>query len=308
MKICFIAPGEIEIPPKSWGALETVVYHQSSQLNRLGHETFVINEKDSNVAFQKIKEINPDIVHLHYGSHYEIMPYISCRKIVTCHDGSFKNSIALHDSLVRKFFYDCEFFCLTQFEKSFLIRTGISPIKIKILPNGVNTDAFRVCLSSEAKKYNQTICIGKIDKRKRQAQLQNKDSDIDFVGEIADSDFDSKDTHYLGPWTREQIYENLTEYGNLILLSQSELQPLVCLEALSAGLGLVISEACTENLDLSLPFISVIPDDKLSDDRFIEDVLITNRDTCYKMRKEIVQYVTNFHWRQITLKYDKYIQ
>jgi glycosyltransferase involved in cell wall biosynthesis len=307
MTICFIAPGEISIPPISWGALEAATWFLSFELQKLGFETFIVNEKDPNLVYQKVKEINPDVIHLNYGHHYEIMPYFSCRKIVTSYDGSFKSSLAFHDSLVRRFFYDCEFFCITNFEKQFLIKVGVSPKKIKVLPSGAKTDAFRVCPAAEAKKYNQTICIGKIDERKAQFKLQNRDLDIDFVGEIATSKFDATDSYYLGTWTREQVYNNMTDYGNFILLSTSELQPFVCMEAISAGLGLVISEACTEHLDLSLPFISVIPNNKLEDYKFIKEALIKNSDICYKMRKEIVQYAVNFNWRQIALKYEEYI-
>lgn len=164
MKICFIAPGEIEIPPNGWGALETVVWNQSQELKKLGHDIFVINQKSRDIAFNEIKKINPDIIHLHYGSHYELMPLFNCRKIVTNHDGSFKNSAVFHDTVIRSYLYDCEFFCLSEYEKRFFLNLGISPKKIKIMQNGVEYSKFNKKL--EPAHPQKSICIGKIDAQK----------------------------------------------------------------------------------------------------------------------------------------------
>ena len=55
MKICFIAPGEIEIPPTGWGALEGVVWELSQELKKIGHDILIINEKDQQETYKKIK-------------------------------------------------------------------------------------------------------------------------------------------------------------------------------------------------------------------------------------------------------------
>ena len=87
MKITFLTPGEISIPPVGWGALETVVWNQYSGLKQLGHDVSIVNEQNSSSAYHQILDINPDIVHLHYGKHWQIMPHLKCKKIVTTHDG-----------------------------------------------------------------------------------------------------------------------------------------------------------------------------------------------------------------------------
>jgi glycosyltransferase involved in cell wall biosynthesis len=51
----------------------------------------------------------------------------------------------------------------------------------------------------------------------------------------------------------------LTEYSCLVLLSESEAAPLVILEALAAGLSVVVTEAASANLT-NEKFITVIPD------------------------------------------------
>jgi hypothetical protein len=306
MKICFIAPGEISVPPPGWGALETVVWNQYSNLKKIGYDVSIINEPDSKLTLEKINEINPDIVHLHYGAHYDIMPYVKCRKIVTNHDGSFLSSKNFHESVIRNFLYDCEFFILTTWEKDFLLRIGISPRKIKVLPNGVDFNAFN--FQAKPKNQDSSICLGKIDKRKNQVFLQSLDSGIFFVGQNTVAEFNPLDSKYLGLWTRAEVYEKLTDYCNLVLISELELQPLVCLEALSAGLGLVISEAASQNLDSSLPFITIIPQDSIHDSEIVSSSISNNRKACANIsREKIREYGKQFDWQNIIKFYDKHI-
>lgn len=301
MKICFIAPGEMSIPPSGWGALETVVWNQNVHLKNLGVETCIINESCPQLTLNKIRSFNPDIVHLHYGKHWEIMPLLSCRKIVTNHDGSFKSSGIFHDNVVRKSLYDCEFFCLSEYEKKFFINIGISPKKVKIMRNGVEFDKFR---QTTAPISNETICVGKIDARKQQSFLQKSGLKINFVGSVNCSIFDKSSSNYLGEWNRQQIFNQLTDYSNFILLSSSEnCCPLVCLEAMSAGLGIVISEACAEGVDTSLPFISLIPNDKLSDIEYISKIIETNKQYSIIHRDRIIAYAKERSWSNIAKEY-----
>ena len=302
MKICFITPGEISIPPTGWGALETVVWNQYSNLKKNGYDVFIINEKNPKDILNLLKETNPDIVHLHYGSHYEMMPDIKCRKIITNHDGSFLLSKQFHESVIRKYLYDCEFFILTTWEKDFLLNIGISPQKIKILPNGVDFNAFN--FKDEPEFPNASICLGKIDKRKNQAFIQSLNAGVCFAGANTISEFNSLDPLYLGSWNRDQVYQNLTDYTNLVLISQLELQPLVCLEALSAGLGLVISESASQNLDVSLPFITVVQQDLIKNPEIVSSAISNNRDICLHIgREKIREYALSFDWKNVIKLY-----
>ncbi|NVM34346.1 MAG: glycosyltransferase family 4 protein [Candidatus Lokiarchaeota archaeon] len=303
MKICFLAPGEIEIPPNGWGALETVLWNQYNSLKKLGHDVYFINDKNTNSTYKKILEIDPDVVHLHYGKHWEIMPDLKCKKIVTSHDGSFLNSKPFHEQLVRKFYYDCTFFCLTSFEREFFLMLGISPNKAFILPNGVDYNKFNRVPKENAKHKGSSICLGKIDSRKRQSILQKQTSSVMFAGACEDPSFDTNSYSYLGVWDRVDVYSQLTHYSNLVLLSNTELQPLVCLEALAAGLGLVISEACVENLDTSKDFINVIPNNKINNIDYIEKVIKTNAEISLNSREDIYKYAQTFDWLNIAKKW-----
>jgi len=135
--------------------------------------------------------------------------------------------------------------------------------------------------------------------------LQDPDLNIDFAGPIADSRFDDQ-KNYLGTLTKREVYNELTQYANLILLSDGEGHARVCLEAMAAGLGLVVSEQAAANLDLSLPFIDVIPNSKITDLEFIKRTIKKNREVSLSMREEIRSYcIKEFGWENIIKKYEK---
>lgn len=308
MRICFISAGEIEVPPKGWGALENVVWCLSQELIKIGHEVLIVNERDSQETYRQAKQFGPDLLHLHYGNHYELMPLFNCRKFVTSYDGTFEASNKFHDFITRKYLYDCEFILLREFEKSFFLKIGISPSKIKTLPLGVSSSLFRVNLDNPSKK-EKSLYLGKIDFRKRQYVFQNRGLDIEFVGPNAADQFDEKDPNYLGSWTEEEKYNNITEYGNLVLLSVSENgnPPLVCLEALCCGLGIVISEASNEGVDTSKKFITVIPENKMLDDEFLKNAIKENREYSVCNRSEIIEYAKNRDWSNVAKIYNSYL-
>ena len=102
--------------------------------------------------------------------------------------------------------------------------------------------------------------------------------------------------------------DNLTAYANMILLSSGEAHPFVCLEGMAAGLGMVLSEQSTANLDLSQPFITVIPDKKLEDTEYLKEKIQENREISLGMRQEIREYCrANFDWVNIIQQYKKII-
>jgi glycosyltransferase involved in cell wall biosynthesis len=168
-----------------------------------------------------------------------------------------------------------------------------------ITPNGVNINQFKV---SESPKYpDRSIYLAKIDYRKRQHLFQSIDS-LWFAGNLADSRFNTN-KNYLGEWSKETLYNELTDYGNLVLLSDGEAHPLVCMEALAAGLGVVVCEWGKANLDQSKPFITIIPEDKIDDLEYIEEKIVKNREYSISHREEILEYSKNFDWKEILQKY-----
>ena len=148
---------------------------------------------------------------------------------------------------------------------------------------------------------DRSIYLAKIDHRKRQFLFQDIDS-LYYAGNIAEEKFDQS-KNYLGEWEKDVLYKNLTEYGNLVLLSDGEAHPLVCMEALAAGLGVVVCQWGTANLDLEKEFITVIPEDKILDTKYVEEKIIENREYSINNRQEILDYAKQFEWCRILSDY-----
>jgi len=176
---------------------------------------------------------------------------------------------------------------------------GIPKDKLYLNPNGVMMENFRFAENPEFP--DRSIYLAKVDHRKRQFLFQNIDS-LWYAGNIAENRFDQS-KNYLGEWQKETLYQNLTDYGNLVLLSDGEAHPLVCMEAFAAGLGVVVSEWATANLDLDRGFISVIPEDKIEDTSFVEEIIIKNREYSVEHRQEILDYAKEFEWCTIIKKH-----
>ena len=70
-----------------------------------------------------------------------------------------------------------------------------------------------------------------------------------------------------------------------------------------AGLPIVINKYSANDLDLSLPFIDVIPDDKLNDISYINNIVDINRNK-QSLHNEIREYaIANFSWNTLIKKY-----
>ena len=176
----------------------------------------------------------------------------------------------------------------------------INEDNLLVTPNGVNTSKF---VTRDPKYPDRSLYLAKIDYRKRQSMFQSISS-LYYAGNNADPNFDVN-INYLGEWSKEYLYNNLTDYGNLVLLSDGEAHPLVCMEALAAGLGVVVCEYGAANLDTSKDFITVIPENKISDLKYLEDEIIKNRDYSISHKDDIIKYASNFDW--LNLIRDRYI-
>ena len=303
MRITLVGPGIMTIPPTGWGAVEILVWDTRNALEKLGHKVQIVNTRDQNQILAEINAFRPDFVHIHYDEFISVYPYIQYPKAITSHFGYLERpemfggyvNIANAFSQIKP-----NVFCLSDGIKNiYKILMNVPEERLFVTPNGVDTRAF--AYTEDPKYFDRSIYLAKIDYRKRQHEFQSIDS-LWFAGNIADSRFDTS-KNYLGEWSKETLHNKLTHYGNLVLLSDGEAHSLVLMEALAAGLGIVISEFATANLDLNMEFIDVIPEKRTNDIQYIESIIIKNRKYSISHREEILEYSKNFEWSNVIENY-----
>ena len=323
MKICFIGPGLLPINEKvKSGAIEILTYEMKVMLEKLGHEVFIVNVENLSLAAQITNSIHPEIVMIQYDDYSEIYKKLNCKNVVIgTHTGAYTRKInwgndrweensklspAVNLSLNTTLFSDMHVACLSEEIKNSFLAKGGSPDRIHVARNGIYVDNFN--FSVDCKKPEKTAYLARVSMNKSQYIYQDISS-IDFIGKIENEPgiikrFRKENPRYLGQWSKERIYRELTNYANLALLSTNEAHALVCMEALAAGLGLVVSEAAAANLDLEKPFIDVIPMNLREDVAYVEKVLEKNRNVSVKMREEIRKYACeNFDWSTVIPDY-----
>jgi len=303
MRIVLIGPGIMPIPPTGWGAVEILIWDTKNALEQLGHEVHIVNTKDGRQIIDEINTFRPDFVHVHYDEFIPIVPYIQYPNAITSHFGylerpeMFNGYINILNAFTQ---IKPNVFCLSDGIKNvYKVMSGIPSERLFVTPNGVDTSKFRVV--QEPKYPDRSIYLAKIDYRKRQHLFQSINS-LWFAGNNADPRFDTG-KNYLGEWTKSKLFNELTEYGNLVLLSDGEAHPLVCMEALAAGLGVVVCEWGKANLDINKEFITVIPESKINDIQYVEDAIIKNREYSISHRNDIIEYSKEFDWTSVIGKY-----
>jgi len=303
MKISIIGPNT-PIPPKGWGAVESLIWDMKLTLAQMGHQVQIINVGDPILIIHQINEFKPDFVHINYDDWVGIYPYIQYPCAVTTHFayierpemmGGYEQRVFDRFRKIKPNVFGLSEGINDVYHKN----AGIPRSKLFLNPNGVNLNKFRV--STSPQNGDRSIYLAKVDSRKRQHMFQKIES-LWYAGNIADNRFDQT-KNYLGEWQKDKLHRMLTSYGNLVLLSDGEAHPLVCPEAFAAGLGVVISEWASANLDTSKEFITVIPEDKINDIDFVEKKIIENREYSVKNRLEILDYAKQFEWSRILSKY-----
>jgi glycosyltransferase involved in cell wall biosynthesis len=309
MRIALIGPGIMPIPPPGWGAVEILIWDYYNELKKLGHSVMIINTKDIGKIIDIVNTYNFDFVHLHYDVYYIILFHLRCPRIAITSHYPYIDRIEKHreDGYDRMFNYlikQSKFynFVLADKDKDTFLRYGANPNYIKKIKNGINSSLFSF---EETPKFDKTIYLGKITPRKNQSRYQNMDT-IDFVGNCDDSSFNMIRSNYLGEWTRERIHWELTNYVNLLLISEGEADPLVVKEALIAGLGVVINKSSSENLDTNQDFITVIEDEKAKDLEYVKEKLEENKKISITKRSEIRKYgISKF---DISIEVESYLK
>ena len=300
MKISIIGPGIMPIPPTGWGAVEILIWDQKLALEKLGHEVQIVNTQSPVEIIKQINAFRPNFVHIQYDDFIELYSYIQYPCAITSHFGYLEqpNRWDYYGARIAKPFQDIKpnVFCLSYgIKEVYQNILNIPSERLFVTPNGVNINEFNYV--SDPKHSDRSIYLAKIDYRKRQYLFQSIKT-LWYAGNVADTRFDQS-KNYLGEWSKHTLYNNLTHYGNLVLLSDGEAHPLVCMEALAAGLGVVVSQWGAANLDISKDFITVIPEEKINDIEYVESRIIENREYSVQHRDEIREYVKQFDWTTV---------
>ncbi|MET3026626.1 glycosyltransferase family 4 protein [Flavobacterium sp. UW10123] len=308
MKILLVGPGMMPIPSNGWGAVETLIWNQKTYCEALGHKVDILNKRGL-VAALLAKPWSYDVVHVHFDPLTKFWNTLSVRLnfklIVTSHYGYAAYPEKWHYGYERIFKF------LMRSERLIVLSEDILNVfkrngylgKIDVLPNGVEVQNF---IFNESALLKNAICLGRMEKRKRQEEiagkiLEKRNLICDFVGPMNSLVFktDNKYVNYLGEWDRATVHKNLTNYSCIILFSDGEAHPLVILEAMAAGLSIVISMEASANLDLNLPWIYLCNTvDEVA--AYAEKAISEN----YMYRKQIRKYAEeNFDYLVIAQKY-----
>ena len=300
MKISIVGPGIMPIPPTGWGAVEILIWDQKLALEKLGHEVQIVNTQSPIDIIKQINSFRPDFVHIQYDDFIELYSYVQYPCAITSHFGYLEqpNRWDYYGARIAKPFQDIKpnVFCLSYgIKEVYQNILNIPSDRLFVTPNGVNINEFNYV--SNPKHSDRSIYLAKIDYRKRQYLFQSIKT-LWYAGNVADTRFDQS-RNYLGEWSKHTLYNNLTHYGNLVLLSDGEAHPLVCMEALAAGIGVVVSQWGAANLDISKEFITVIPEEKIDDVEYVESRIVENREYSVQHRDEIREYVKQFDWTTV---------
>lgn len=297
MKICLVGPGIMPIPPTGWGAVERAIWYRSCALSELGHEGDILNTPDMNEITAECLNGDYDVIHFHYDQHYPVVDYlydkVKCPILFSSHY-PYIEQVNMH----RRDGYDKIFdyilnngnkfynFSVSPKNYDFFIENGFPKDRIFHLREGPLVSEFRY--NSECENPNKSLYLGQIHQRKKQYLYQSIPG-IDFVGKyFPGTSFDPENKNYLGELKSNDI---ITSYANLVHLSDGENgTAMVIMEALILGLGVVVSEQNVNELDTSLNFIEVIPNEKLNDLEYISKKIFENRKVSLEKRNEIREY------------------
>ena len=318
MKICLIGPGIMTIPPPGWGAVEILIWEYYLEMTEKGHEVDIINiirnnqyEQSNPTTEYSQKLINTvnskeyDFVHLHYDCLYHILPFIKCKnKGITSHypyiDQKEKHQ---QDGYSETFKKICNneshyIFALSKKDYNTFYENSKNKTRLFLLINGANHN--EIVIDKDGSNKTKSIYIGKVEERKQQFKYC-KIPNIDFYGKCEDNNFRQLDC-YKGEFEHKELMNIMKTYGNLVLLSKGEADPLVIKEALMAGLPIVTNRHSIEGLDIS-EYINIIPDEKLDDLKYIENIISENLRKQH-LKEEIRKYaVENFSWDVIVDMY-----
>jgi glycosyltransferase involved in cell wall biosynthesis len=312
MNIALIGPGQISIPAKGWGGTEALVWNHVIELRRRGIVVDIFNSRDLDAVSNDINVRDYDFIHLHYDAYAgHFNRTLSRPYCLTSHWGEVKELenwdrhggwwYPIYNEMIK-----CRGMIALAPEISELYKNKDYTNYVNHLAVGTTVKNFKFVKSNT---NNKAICLGKIEPRKMQYELSvagNNIVNIDFYGPMQDSRFQNTNTCiYRGILDRENLYNQLTDYNCMILLSKGEAAAQVIPEALAAGLSVCVTETAAGNLDRTLPFIKVVPNNWLDYKDQVVNEIKNLVETNNKYRNDIRKYALDFF--DIKVIIDRYL-
>lgn len=310
MKICFVGPGIMPIPPTGWGAVEMLIWDYYQILTKNNISVDIINTPNKREILNKVNSNDYDVVHVHYDVFSDLMSMLKAKvKIISSHYPYINNpdkhvmdgyQIQLNN-IVRN--SDFQIFASSQNDIDTFVRFGAKRENTFLSKLGINCQEYDYI---NEPIYNRTLCFSRIEPRKRQFLIQSID-EIDFFGRKEDANFTNL-KNYKGEVPRDFLNKEITKYSNFILISSVEnTTPLVVKEALVCGLGVVVSESVALELDRDLDFITIIEESRVNDIEYLKAKIEENKEISKTKRSEIRDYgVSKFEVENILM--NEYIE
>lgn len=299
MNIAFIGPGIMPIPPDGWGAVEMLIWDYATILGDLGHTGVIINTPNREEILDELSQNDFDIVHLHYDVFHDIIPQIlkvtKGKLIVSSHYPYINDSkMWIYDNykqIINSYTKNNNFviFASSKNDIKTFIEYGATSENCWLNRIGINHLSYDF---EPQQTYDRTLSFSQICDRKRQYLIQNFDN-IDFIGRLENGKF-SNLKNYKGEYKRDKLNSEITKYSNFVLLSSVEnTTPLVVKEALTCGLGVVVSESVAVELDETQEFVDVIPENKIEDLEYLKSIIEKNKIYSVENREKIREYGIN---------------
>ena len=300
-KLLIVAPGYMPIPTEGWGAVEIIVSETLSLYAAAGFDVWVLNSRNRK-KWREAKGINFPVILSHSDidnprirsnwpkakilgvSHYGLGAYPEKW------DRGFQKILIGMES--------CDLVICLSKAVATTFSNYIPLEKILISPNG---SAFHSNCDRPG-EINKIICLGKVEKRKKQFELweslKTSNLQVTFAGPIVDErvtrEIERNPTlanTFIGPISRENLVTELGRYTAIILISDGEADALVRYEAQLAGLPVLVTERSLGSQNPELDWICVISESPTSEEIYSAlSAVISSRSTITKYALE------NYNW------------
>lgn len=290
-RIALVANGHLPIPPVGWGAVEAIIWDVATRLRARGHDVVIVNVGRRKAPFVLLREHlrKPfDWVHVHDDrsvASATLAGRLAGFPVVATGHGPHGRGPDHERRVLRQFMRLAKaryHVALTNGQRDGILTEDPSA-RVAVLGNGTDTDAIRFHPGGNGR----AICLGRVSERKRQADVARllgaAGVPLDIVG--PDPDGLLGEIPRLGEWDRATMQARLGEWSALVLLSTAEAHPLVVMEALAAGVPVVVSPEAAENLDVARPFVRVV-----SADEDLADAVRSFLDDDPEVRREAREY------------------